>query len=294
MGYAWQLGKIPLHYESLMRAFELNNVAIDKNKEAFEWGRHLAIHGPDSVNTDTISMPAIDDDDNNIAKPITMVESLDALIERLSNRLVEYQNAKYAEQFKQVVASVREVEHSVAGSHARRLTQTVARNLHKLMAYKDEYEVARLYLRKEFFERLRRQFEGEPGKDYQLYVHLSPPSLIMKGADCTPRKKKYGPRIFTLFKILTKLKFLRGTAFDPFGKHPDRVLERQLIVDYLDTLEQIKLSLSDNNYDIALELANYPDDIRGYGPIKEKSLVVVTQKREKLLKQLISNTNLAA
>jgi indolepyruvate ferredoxin oxidoreductase len=87
---------------------------------------------------------------------------------------------------------------------------------------------------------------------------------------------------------------LRGTAFDPFGKHPDRVLERQLIVDYLDTLEQIKLSLSDNNYDIALELANYPDDIRGYGPIKEKSLVVVTQKREKLLKQLISNTNLAA
>lgn len=294
MGYAWQLGKIPLHYESLMRAFELNNVAIDKNKEAFEWGRHLAIHGPDSVNTDPISLVTLDDDETNIAKPIAMVESLDALIERLSNRLVDYQNTKYAERFKQIVASVREVEHNVAGSHARRLTQTVARNLHKLMAYKDEYEVARLYLREEFFERLRRQFEGEPGKDYQLYVHLSPPSLKMKDGDGTPRKKKYGPRIFTLFKILTKLKFLRGTAFDPFGKHPDRVLERQLIVEYLETLEQIKLSLADNNYDIALELANYPDDIRGYGPIKEKSLEAVTQKREKLLKQLISNTNLAA
>ena len=294
MGYAWQLGKIPLQYESLMRAFELNNVAIEKNKEAFEWGRHLAIHGPDSVNTDPVSKITIDDDDAATTKPIAMVESLDALIERLSNRLIDYQNAKYAEQFKQVVASVREVEHHIAGSHARRLTQTVARNLHKLMAYKDEYEVARLYLRKEFFDRLRRQFEGEPGKDYQLYVHLSPPSLKMKDSDGTPRKKKYGPRIFTLFKILTKLKFLRGTAFDPFGRHPDRVLERQLIVEYLDTLEQIKSSLNDHNYDIALELANYPDDIRGYGPVKEKSLEAATQKKEKLLKQLISNTNLAA
>ena len=93
---------------------------------------------------------------------------------------------------------------------------------------------------------------------------------------------------------MTKLKFLRGTAFDPFGRHPDRVLERQLIVEYLDTLEQIKSSLNDRNYDIALELASYPDDIRGYGPVKEKSLVAAMQKKEKLLKQLISNTNLAA
>jgi indolepyruvate ferredoxin oxidoreductase len=116
----------------------------------------------------------------------------------------------------------------------------------------------------------------------------------MKDGDGAPRKKKYGPRIFTLFKVLSKLKFLRGTAFDPFGKHPDRVLERQLIVEYLETLEHIKLSLSDSNYDIALELANYPDDIRGFGHIKEKSLESVVQKKEKLLKQLVSNTNLAA
>ena len=292
MGYAWQHGKIPLHHASIMRAFELNGVAIDKNKEAFEWGRYLAIHGPDSVNTDPISMVSIDGDGNT--KTITMVESLDALIDRLAKRLVDYQNQKYADRFKSEVAAIREVEHQVAGSHARRLSQTVARNLHKLMAYKDEYEVARLYLRKEFYERLRRQFEGEPGKDYQLYVHLSPPSLKLKDGEGTPRKKKFGPRIFTLFKILSKLKFLRGTPFDPFGKHPDRALERRLLAEYLETLEQIKLSLNDNNYDIALELANYPDDIRGYGYIKENSVEAVAKKREKLLKQLISNRNLAA
>lgn len=294
MGYAWQLGKIPLHHASLMRAFELNNVAIDKNKEAFEWGRYLAIHGPDAVNTDPLDPLSLEDDAIGSTQPITMMESLDTLIERLSKRLIAYQDEKYAEQFKQIVSSIRDVERSIAGSHARRLTQTVARNLHKLMAYKDEYEVARLYLDDHFYARLRRQFEGEPGKDYQLYVHLSPPSLKMKDGNNEPRKKKFGPRIFMLFKILTKLKFLRGTRFDPFGRHPDRVLERQLIAQYLETLDQIKLSLSDANYDIALELANYPDDIRGYGHIKEKSVEVVAQKREKLLKQLISNTNLAA
>lgn len=295
MGFAWQHGKIPLHYESIMRAFELNNVSVEKNKEAFNWGRHLAVHGPDSIDTEPVhGLMTNDEDRDSTTKPVQFVESLDALIERLSKRLVEYQNQAYADRFKQTVASVRAVEQRVAGNHARRLTQTVARNLHKLMAYKDEYEVARLYLRPEFFDRLRRQFEGEPGKDYQLYVHLSPPSLKLKDGEGAPRKKKFGPYIFTLFKLLSKMKFLRGTAFDPFGRHPDRVLERRLITEYLETIEQIIVSLNDNNYDIALELANYPDDIRGYGYIKEKSVEAIEQKREKLLKQLISNTNLAA
>lgn len=295
MGFAWQHGKIPLHYESIMRAFELNNVAVDKNKEAFEWGRHLAVHGTDSV------VPAAaeaqlnnTDEQGRSTQAIHFVENLDGLIERLTKRLVDYQNQAYADRFTQAVAAVREVEQRVAGKHARRLTQTVARNLHKLMAYKDEYEVARLYLRPEFFERLRRQFEGEPGKDYQLYVHLSPPSLKLKDGEGAPRKKKFGPYIFTFFKVLSKLKFLRGTVFDPFGRHPDRVLERRLITDYLTMLDQLKLSLNENNYDLALELASYPDDIRGYGHIKEKSVEAMEQKRETLLKQLISGRNLAA
>lgn len=295
MGFAWQKGKIPLHLDSIMRAFELNNVAVEKNKEAFAWGRHLAVHGPDSVDIDPgFAMMTSEEDEGSRSKPIKMVESLDALVARLSKLLVEYQNEQYAERFKNIVASVREVEHSVAGSHARRLTQTVARNLHKLMAYKDEYEVARLYLREEFYERLRRQFEGEPGKDYKLYVHLSPPSLNLKDGEGAPRKKKFGPWIFNAFKILSKFKFLRGTAFDPFGRHPDRVLERRILAEYIEVIEQIKLSLTDNNYDTALELANYPDDIRGYGHIKEKSVEDVEQKRERLLKQLTTNTNLAA
>lgn len=276
MGFAWQEGKIPLQYDNLMRAFELNAVAVDKNKAAFEWGRYLAVHGHESVG----SVPAAQ---------AFLNESVDALIERLRAQLVEYQNERYANQFLEHIQRFKSaVTEKLSTQHSLQLSRVVARNLHKLMAYKDEYEVARLYLQEAFYDRLRRQFKGEPGKDYQIYVHLSPPSLHSNANGTVPRKRKYGPWIFSLFKILKTFKFLRGTAWDPFARHPDRVLERSLITEYQSTMEAIMTHVNEENVPIAMDLANYPDDIRGYGHIKEQGNHIAQQKRNNLLKELIA------
>lgn len=276
LGYSWQKGWIPLSYESMHRAIELNGVMVEKNLAAFAWGRAAAHHGVSAI-TPKAAL--------NKAQPvtITMPETLDTLIANNVKWLTAYQNTSYAQHYLQAVEQIRQAETALPNPGRMQLTRAVARNLAKLMAYKDEYEVARLYTEPEFMNNLRRQFEGEPGKDYQLHFHLAPPLFAKKNEQGQLVKKKYGPWMLSAFKAMAKMKGLRGTRLDLFGKTQERRQERQLVIDYQVMLTEFSSSLNGGTLAIAIDLANLPDDIRGYGHIKEKNLVIAQQRREELL-----------
>jgi indolepyruvate ferredoxin oxidoreductase len=278
LGFSWQKGWVPLHRESLLRAIELNGVTIEKNKAAFEWGRAIAHLGVQAVAPE-LARPA--------AQPrvISMPESLDTLIERHVQWLTGYQNAAYGRRYRQAVERVRARETSAIDGKGLRLTRAVAKNLGKLMAYKDEYEVARLYTDPAFLNKLREQFEGEPGKDYQLNFHLAPPLLAKRNDKGELTKQKYGPWIMTAFKWLARMKGLRGSALDIFGRTEERRQERALIQQYFDLIDEFERSLDAGNLAAAIELASLPDDIRGFGHIKEHAMKTVAQRREQLLTQ---------
>ena len=276
LGYAWQKGWIPLAHSSLVRAIELNGTKPKENLDAFEWGRAVAHLGAEAL------APA-NDGNQPVSTVIAMPESLDALIERHQRRLTDYQNAEYAKRYVAAVTQVREREKSLGSPQPLRLTQAVAANLAKLMAYKDEYEVARLYTDPAFTDKLRAQFEGEPGKDYQLHFHLAPPLLSRKDENGHLVKRKYGPWVMPVFRILAKMKHLRGTPLDIFGRTKERRHERQLVRDYLDLAKEFAKTLNPDNLALALELAKLPDDIRGFGHIKEKNLQTAEQRRSVLL-----------
>ncbi|MGO1766458.1 MAG: DUF6537 domain-containing protein, partial [Advenella sp.] len=267
---------IPLHHESLARAIELNGVAVDKNLSAFEWGRYLAHHGLQSVPLAGGKRTARHE---NL---ISMPESTESLVKRLEQHLTRYQNNRYAQRFTQAVARIRDTERKL-GIRNDILTQAVARNLAKLMSYKDEYEVARLYTDPAYFDKLREQFEGEPGRDYALHVHLAPPAFSKKDKKGHLIKKKYGPWVLKAFVVLARLKSLRGTALDPFGRTAERRAERALVENYFDLLDEFNHSLNETNYDAAVQLAVLPDDIRGYGHIKEANMEKAAIRRTQLL-----------
>ncbi|HWK69584.1 MAG TPA: indolepyruvate ferredoxin oxidoreductase family protein [Burkholderiaceae bacterium] len=276
LGYAWQKGWIPLSGESLRRAIELNGVMVEKNLSAFEWGRAAAHHGvaaiaPDMGKADTP------------AQIIAMPETLDTVVERGIQWLAGYQNAAYARRYAAAVERIRAKESGLASGKGLRLTRAVAVNLAKLMAYKDEYEVARLYTDPAFTEKLRAQFAGEPGRDYRLHFHLAPPLLAKRNDKGELVKKKYGPWVMTVFKALARMKGLRGTALDVFGRTAERRQERQLIDDYLALINEFDASLTDGRLAVAIELANLPQDIRGFGHVKERNLQAAQARRSQLL-----------
>ncbi|MFM0348188.1 indolepyruvate ferredoxin oxidoreductase family protein [Paraburkholderia sp. RL17-347-BIC-D] len=277
LGFAWQRGWLPVSYESLDRAIELNGVAVEKNRLAFEWGRYVAHHG--EAATDTFAPRT----GQQQAIVVQMPESLDRLIERQVERLTLYQNERYAARYVQVAERVRATENAFAAGAKLRLTPVVARNLAKLMAYKDEYEVARLYADPAYMDKLRAQFEGEPGRDYKLVFHLAPPLLAKRAEDGHLKKQRFGQWTLTMFRTLAKLKFLRGTALDVFGKTAERRNERELIEQYIALMEELCLSLDSTNFDLALKLANLPDEIRGFGHVKERNVHAAGIKREKWL-----------
>ncbi|AUL46844.1 indolepyruvate ferredoxin oxidoreductase [Bordetella trematum] len=262
LGFAWQRGAVPLARASLRRAIEMNGVAVEKNLHAFELGRQLAHRGESSPMAE-----------HRVAMP----ESLDALIARLAGHLRGYQNAAYAERFVRAVDAVRQRESSQG--MGQEITRAVARNLAKLMSYKDEYEVARLHTSPAFHARLREQFEGEPGKDYQLVFHLAPP--LMGGQ----RKRRFGPWVQLLFKVLASLRGLRGSVFDVFGHTGERRMERALMNDYLALTEELAASLLPERREAARALAELPVAIRGYGHVKAASIEQAARRREALLKQ---------
>ncbi|PUA18611.1 indolepyruvate ferredoxin oxidoreductase family protein [Glaciimonas sp. PCH181] len=274
LGYTWQKGWVPLAYESMIRAIELNAVAVEKNKSAFDWGRYLAEHGA-AVLAD-IMAPA-----NETAIVLHMPESLDKLIAYRQKLLTAYQNQAYADRYLSVVERIRAKEKTLDGGHS--LTTTVVRNLAKLMAYKDEYEVARLYSAPEFLEKMRSQFEGEPGKDYQLKFHLAPPLMSKRNNQGELIKRNFGSWMLPAFRLLAKCKGLRGTSFDIFGYTEERKAERALVEDYIGLINELSGSLTSDNLDLAIKLANIPDDIRGFGHVKERNMAAADKKRTQLL-----------
>ncbi|AOW15133.1 indolepyruvate ferredoxin oxidoreductase [Hydrogenophaga crassostreae] len=263
LGYAWQRGWVPLAFASLMRAIELNGVQVANNKTAFEWGRRAA-HDPQAF-AGLLS--------GGGAKVIQFKprETVATVIERRVAFLTDYQNAAYAADYLRFVDRVRKVEAALGKSD---LTMAVARNLFKLMAYKDEYEVARLHSDKAFHERIASQFEG----DYKLRVHLAPPLTAKKNAKGELIKKAYGPFMFTAFGWLAKFKGLRGTALDVFGYTDERRTERALIAEYRTAIEGLLSDLDAGNLALALDIARVPDLIKGYGHVKDRNLAAARSR----------------
>ncbi|WP_175938285.1 indolepyruvate ferredoxin oxidoreductase family protein [Caballeronia sp. BCC1704] len=280
LGYAWQMGWVPLRHESIVRAIELNAVQVEKNLTAFEWGRRAAHDLP------AVTRLAQGTQDATPSKVIALhtPKALDALIDKRLDYLSKYQNAAYAARYGRLVASVRAAEAEV-GTGDFLLTEAVAKNLHKLMAYKDEYEVARLYADSAFIEKVRGSFEG----DWKIKFHLAPPSMSKKDAHGHLVKKQYGPWMMSAMRVLARMKFLRGTALDPFGRTEERKMERALIGEYEALVKELIAGLTPQKLPLAVELASLPDSMRGYGHIKENNVKAAKVKWEKLLARWRSN-----
>ncbi|GLU34129.1 indolepyruvate ferredoxin oxidoreductase family protein [Trinickia caryophylli] len=279
LGYAWQRGWLPLAHRSLVRAIELNGVQVEKNLAAFEWGRRAA-HDPASVKRAAEGGSSASENRATVIALHTK-KAVDALIGKRMEHLAAYQNAAYAGRYEALVSQVRAAERALAQGDAAQepLTEAVARNLHKLMAYKDEYEVARLQTDPAFLARLGAQFEGE----WKLHFHLAPPLFAKKDANGHLVKKQYGPWMLSAFKLLAKVKFLRGSALDPFGKTEERRTERALIGEYEALVRELVAGVKADNLPLAIELANLPDGIRGFGHVKEHNLRAVRAKWSDLL-----------
>jgi indolepyruvate ferredoxin oxidoreductase len=281
LGYAWQKGWIPLQLASLIRAIELNAVAVDNNKTAFAWGRQAAL-----------DWPAV----QQLLNPGQVVASRRTLHSRLtiwwpgvSSFLTGYQNAAYASEYAAFVEQVRRAEmgmaNAAAGGAARRndmpLTRAVARYLFKLMAYKDEYEVARLHTDAAFLAKIGAQFEG----DFKLHFQLAPPLLADRNAAGELQKRAYGPWVQAAFRWLAPLKVLRGRALDVFGYSEERRHERALAPQYRADLAAMLPKLNAANRDAAVAFAKLPEQIRGFGHVKARHLAAAKQQWAVLLEQ---------
>ena len=276
LGYAWQKGWIPLQKASLMRAIELNAVAVDNNKTAFEWGCRAA--------HDWAEVERLLQSSKSTVSVIDF-KKRDTLADIISKRvefLTAYQNAAYAAKYVDFVEKIRSKELSLelTLNNNLRLTEAVAKNLFKLMAYKDEYEVARLHGDGTFEKKVANMFEG----DYKLNYYLAPPLLAKKNDRGELQKQQFGPWMLTSFRLLAKLKGLRGTAFDVFGRSAERQMERELITDYTRSMEAVMQRLNAENMNTALEIARIPEQIKGFGHVKEKSVVVARLKWDGLMK----------
>ena len=268
LGFAYQKGAIPVSEAALLRAIELNGVAIESNKKSFLWGRRAAV---DLVRVEKVAFPG---------KPIVlqMPQSIDTLVKRRVAFLTEYQDAAYAAKFEELMAEVRTAEAKLGGN---KLATAVAKNYFKLMAYKDEYEVARLYTDGQFVEKLKQQFEG----DFSLKFNLAPPLFAKKDEQGHLIKAQYGSWVWKAFGVLAKLKGLRGGTFDVFGYSAERKMERAMIVEYRDMVRGLLQNLNADNLTTAVEIANLPDQVRGFGHVKEKAVEQYRRKKDKLLAQ---------
>ena len=270
-GYAFQRGLVPLSLEAIERAIVLNAVAADANKRAFAWGR-LAAHDAGAVAA--------------AAKPLMAVpetpapaKTLEEIVAKRVDFLTAYQNRAYAERYRRLVERVAAAQRDKAKGLGG-LAEAVARYYFKLLAYKDEYEVARLYVEGTFRRELEAQFEG----DFKLSFHMAPPLLARRDADTGELKKiAFGPWLFTVFKLLAKLKGLRGTRLDPFGHSAERRRERALIGEYEATVAELIAGLGPDSHALAVEIASVPEHIRGFGHVKRRHLEAAKQREAELL-----------
>jgi len=270
LGYAWQQGRVPLSFEALTRAIELNGVAVDANKLAFNWGRYAA-HDIDAVRA--AASPPTE------FRPHRVDKTLDEMVERRIEFLTGYQNGDYAQRYVDLVDRVAKKEKTRTPGKTE-LSEAVARYYFKLLAYKDEYEVARLFTQTGFMDRLKDTFEG----NLKVHFNLAPP-LLAKRDPLTGnlRKKEYGRWVYGAFKLLAKLRGLRGTPFDIFGYSAERRMERRLIKEYEDMVDELLKRMSYENHCLAVEIASLPEHIRGFGHVKEARLAETRKKTSELL-----------
>ncbi len=267
VGFAFQKGLLPLSAEAIERALELNGVAVDFNKQAFLWGRRAALD-PEAV--ERIAGP----DEQAFQEPDTL-----EFVGRRIQDLTRYQNAAYARRYADLIDRARAREGEKAKGREG-FSDAVARAYFKLLAYKDEYEVARLYSDGEFLEELRRQF----GDGFTLVFHLAPPLVAPRDPRTGElRKRQYGPWVMTVFRVLARLKGLRGTPFDIFGYTAERRMERRLIGEYEAVIEELLAGLNPGNHALATEIAGLPMRIRGFGHVKERNRQAAKECEAQLL-----------
>ena len=269
LGYAWQKGLVPLSLEALMRAIELNGVAVESSKRTFDWGR-LAAHNLKAVQA--AARPTL-----RVEKPVA--RTLTDIVAKRVELLTAYQDKAYADRYRAFVDKVAMAEKDKARGRSG-LAEAVAKSLYKLMAYKDEYEVGRLYSDGDFHKKLGAQFEG----DYKLTFHLAPPLF----ADRDPttgelKKREFGGWVMPLFRLLASMKHLRGGKLDLFGYTAERRMERRLIGDYQATIETLLATLDHNNHALALQIAALPEAMRGFGHVKEKNVKTAKDREATLL-----------
>jgi indolepyruvate ferredoxin oxidoreductase len=281
LGYVWQKGWVPLSEAAIIKAIELNAVSVEFNKQAFIWGRNAA--------HDWNAVERLAKQNDTAAQVIEFkrTPTLDDVIERRVDYLTAYQNAAYAQQYRALVEQVRAKEAALTGSQkGLRLTEAVAHYYYKLMAYKDEYEVARLHADTAFKAKIDGMFEG----DYKIKFHLAPPLLAKRDADGHLVKREFGSWMMGAFSTLAKLKFLRGTPLDIFGYTAERKTERALIRQYRDTITELLSRLNAGNLPHAVAIASIPADIRGFGHVKERHLKAAKEKEQALLKEFGMNS----
>jgi len=264
VGYAYQMGYLPLSAASIDAAIELNGISIEFNKRAFLWGRRAA-YDRDAV--------------KKLINPESDVpEDTSSFVERRARDLTNYQNAAYASRYSYLVSKVEAVEKTIMPGNTA-LSEAVAKSAYKLMAYKDEYEVARLYTDGRFQDALSRQFQ-DGGK---LTFHLAPPLFAERDDEGNLKKKTYGPWVMTAFRFLAGFKGLRGTVLDPFGHSEERKTERRLIDEFETCVDELLSNLSSDTFDLAVEIATLPMDIRGFGHIKQRNLENVQTRQVTLM-----------
>jgi indolepyruvate ferredoxin oxidoreductase len=280
LGLVWQRGWIGLEEASLLRAIELNGAAVPMNKAAFAWGRQAAL------DIDIVRRAAgLGQAETVVAMP-ERTPTLQKILEDRTARLTDYQNAKYARRYVDTVQEIASMEKQRTGSD--RIARAVAVSLYKLMAYKDEYEVARLFVQGGFFEKISSQIDGK----YKLRFHLAPPIFPKRDSQGQAVKKSYGPWMAYVFRILAAARGLRGTVFDVFGFTQDRRDERAAIGAYSEQMRAVMHNLAAKNLAHVLELARLPQSVRGFGHVKERNLKEVLDRQAQLLSRIQTKCNL--
>ena len=264
VGYAYQSGLIPISAKSIEHAIKLNGARAEENISAFRLGRHSINLRQEILNT--------------ISEKNKILTNFEEKYDDRYNFLIKYQNEKYAKQFRYLVEFAKTLDEKIG--NGKKFSTAVLNNYFKLMSYKDEYEVSRLYSSDEFIKKIKKKFEG----NYKINFYLAPPIFHKKDkVTGNPLKIKFGQWLLVLFKILNKLKFLRGTYFDPFGYLSERKNERKLVQDYKNIILEIGKKLNVNNYNIAVDIASFPDQIRGFGHVKEKNIKIAEECRNNLM-----------
>jgi indolepyruvate ferredoxin oxidoreductase len=269
-----------LSAEAVEKAIEMNGEAVAMNIAAFRYGRRAAV---DLASVESLVAPRPQEQNDSLRLSQSFAETVDRRVAFLT----AYQSARYARRYRDLVDKARVAEAERAPGQTA-LAESVARYLFKLMAYKDEYEVARLYTDTSFVERVKSTFAGD---DLRLEFHLAPP-LLAKRDPVTgePKKMSFGPWMLKVFAVLAKFKFLRGTPLDPFGYTAERRMERKLVADYQSLIETFARELTTANYATAVALASIPDKIRGFGPVKERSIAMLEAEQQSLYEHFRAGT----